>query len=157
MPSTPRPFRESEWFVPIKQSDRRDHPSLPGMISGVYAIRDAKSQAVLYVGESHTDRLRHAIQNHLKPWFDQGRPREFYDRDKVEVAWYQTPAHKAKEHEAYLIRRYCPRDNTKGEFEFCELVEQGKISPDAAIPEWAESGIPDDEWIEAQASEEVPF
>lgn len=88
------------------------------MISGVYAIRDRKSKRVLYVGESHTGRLRETLARHLRYWEDRGEPREYYERADVEVAWRES-AEPLKD-EAALIRHYRPRDNLKGLFDDLE-------------------------------------
>lgn len=148
----PRPFRESEWFKP---NARGRYPArMPGMISGVYAIRDAKSQAVLYVGESHTGRLYDTLRRHLATWYDRGGPREFYNRADVEIAWYETPAGEALEHEAWLITHYCPRDNTKGFFDECH----NRSTRADELPDWAEAPEEETEWCETcQTTDEVPF
>lgn len=126
---------------------------MPGMINGVYAIRDAKTQAVLYVGESHTRRLRKTIMNHFAHWIDKGVPREFWPRRDCEIAWYEIPAtgnaaldtERVKEHEAWLIRHYAPESNTKG------------IEP---LPDWAESDAGDataSDWTEEPQADSIPF
>lgn len=99
------------------QSPRRDHERMPGMINGVYAIRDRHTKRVLYVGESHTGRLRETIRRHFNHWIDQGESRESYRRENIEVAWRASRA--PLKHEGELIRHYKPKDNTKGlELEF---------------------------------------
>lgn len=35
---------------------------------GVYVIRDAATREILYVGESHTGRLRDTLQRHFQDW-----------------------------------------------------------------------------------------
>lgn len=125
-----------------------------GPVSGVYAIRDRKTKTVLYVGESHTGRLRKTIGRHLSQWYDSRGPREFYDRNDVEVAWYATPAGEALEIEGWLITHYCPRDNTKGFFDECH----GRDTQAADLPDWAEAPDLETEWCEScETADDVPF
>ncbi len=149
----PRPFREDEWFSPGPGG--RYPAAMPGMINGCYAIRDAKTQAVLYVGESHSNRLRKAMINHMSPWYDQGHPREFYDRRDVQLAWYAVPGDRAAvlECEGWLIRHYCPRDNTKGLWEECSTHPHAGYGREEA--DWVESAAV--EWPGAPVDDAVPF
>lgn len=158
------PFRESEWFDPLPGG--RYPARMPGMIHGVYAIRDAKSHAVLYVGESHTARLRDTMRRHLARWIDAGKQRESYRRSAVQVAWREVPQAEVLDAEAALIAHYAPQDNTKG----LEPDEWGtgpaQASPGApqGTPDWAEepayfgSDWPDDADAGAAApADEIPF
>lgn len=143
----PRPFRESEWFSPAPGGP---YPAaMPGMINGVYGIRDTKSGEMLYIGESHTRRLHSTIRRHLNHWIDRGQPREYWPRHAVEIAWYEIPhtgnaaldTERVKEHEAWLIRHYAPSANTKG------------IEP---LPDWVEDPQ-GSEWIETAETDSIPF
>lgn len=92
--------------------------------SGVYAIRSKATRMVLYVGESHTGRLRRTLTRHLQGWgrdkglwrgqFSAHDPGLIYPRDKVEVRWWLTEASQAYETQNRLIRRLSPRDNIAG-------------------------------------------
>jgi hypothetical protein len=149
-----RPFKESDWFTPTKPG-ARDHRRMPGKISGVYAIRDAATKAVLYVGESHTGRLRTTLQRHLEYWIDQRGPREFYERGAVQVAWRASRDPLREEGE--LIEHYCPRDNTKGFFEHCSGRAATPGVEELQAPDWAESTEPAP-WCESCAHDNsVPF
>ena len=48
------------------------HPTLAALrnerVSGVYAMLDRRSRAVLYVGESHSGRLYDTITRHFRKW-----------------------------------------------------------------------------------------
>ena len=89
---------------------------------------------IVYVGESHTDRLYYTLTRHLQQWrrwkgfwkgqYGQGHdPGLIYDRDAVEVAARVVPPDEAIELEARLIRKYSPRDNINGQVEDVDLEE----------------------------------
>ncbi len=91
--------------------------------SGVYVIREGGE--VVYVGESHTERLYDTLTRHFQTWrrwkgFWKGQyaeghdPGLTYDRNKVEVAVRVTSAAMALDEEARLIARLRPRDNLTG-------------------------------------------
>lgn len=97
--------------------------------SGVYVIRELRKDgtpAVVYVGESHTDRLYDTLTRHFQQWrrwkgfwrgqFGEGHdPGLTYRRDRVEVAVRVVPSEKAEDEEAKYIRRLAPRDNINGQ------------------------------------------
>jgi hypothetical protein len=97
--------------------------------SGVYVIReidDGGSPEVVYVGESHTDRLYNTLTRHFQTWrrwkgfwrgqYGEGHdPGLTYERSRVEVAARITSPSDALEEEARLIRRLRPRDNLLGQ------------------------------------------
>ena len=108
--------------------------------SGVYVIRELGPDGepvIVYVGESHTDRLYDTLTRHLQQWrrwktFWRGQygeaqygagaghdPGLTYDRGAVEVATRVVPPEEAIELEARLIRKYCPRDNINGQVGDC--------------------------------------
>ncbi|MBZ0121668.1 MAG: hypothetical protein K8H88_32020 [Sandaracinaceae bacterium] len=80
--------------------------------SGAYAIRDAGDQEILYVGESHTGRLRGTLTRHFQAWtgYQAGT---LYSRHGVEVALFalDAPAREVIDAQATLIRELGPRDN----------------------------------------------
>ncbi len=85
--------------------------------SGVYAILDAATGAVLYVGESHTGRLYDTITRHFREWSTpsagSGR-REGgtqYRREAVKVTWRAMPAAQAQDFQYREIQRLRPADN----------------------------------------------
>lgn len=92
--------------------------------SGCYMIRRSASRRVLYVGESHTGRLRATLTRHFQRWRRSsgktfwerlyGRrndPGTTYSRGTCEIAVFLTNASEALSLEAELIRRYRPTDN----------------------------------------------
>jgi hypothetical protein len=91
--------------------------------SGVYAIRE-KGELV-YVGESHSDRLYETLTRHFQAWrrrkgfwkgqFAEGHdPGLTYERSAVEVAVRETAPSAAVFEERRLIQRLRPRDNLLG-------------------------------------------
>jgi hypothetical protein len=97
--------------------------------SGVYVIRERDRDGdpvTVYVGESHTGRLRETLTRHFQDWrrwksywkgqYTEGHdPGLTYDREKVEVAVRVTSPDDAIDEEARLIRRLRPRDNLAGQ------------------------------------------
>jgi hypothetical protein len=92
--------------------------------SGVYVIR--QDDEVVYVGESHTNRLHETLTRHLQGWrrwksywrgqYGEGHdPGLTYPRGDVEVAVRITPPSRALDEEARLILRLRPRDNLRGQ------------------------------------------
>lgn len=113
----------------------------PAGISGVYIIADLATGRALYVGESHSNRLRETLIRHFSRWIDYGRKRETFDKRTVQVAWAQTQPEDALLYEAALIHQYQPTENTQ---------YPAVIDPS----DYDESGIGE----RAQAaSDEVPF
>lgn len=83
-----------------------------GDASGCYLIRRPEwlGHELVYIGESHTGRLRKAILRHFQaPQKD--HPDHYYDRARAEVRVILTPARKAIPIQYALIQRYKPRDN----------------------------------------------
>lgn len=106
---------QCRWFVPGNPRPRHARdvwaPEFPPAgISGVYAIA-ALDGTVLYVGESHTDRLRFTIARHFQIWNDRAQPRFVYDRYHTRVCWVQTAPDEALELEAEWTSALDPRDN----------------------------------------------
>ncbi len=111
--------RYPEWLQRIKGS------------SGVYVIRlrDQDGEPVIvYVGESHTDRLYETATRHFQEWrrwksfwkdqYTEGHdPGLTYPRERAEVAVKVTSSADAIDEEARLIRRLRPRDNLLGQLE----------------------------------------
>lgn len=105
--------------------------------SGIYVIRELDEHGapvIVYVGESHTDRLYDTLTRHLQQWrrwkgfwkgqYGQGHdPGLTYDRGAVEVATRVVSPEEAIDLEARLIRRYSPRDNINGQVDEVDLVE----------------------------------
>jgi hypothetical protein len=98
--------------------------------SGVYVIRETQrdgSELIVYVGESHTDRLYHTLTRHFQTWrrskkFWTGQyggqghdPGLTYPRNRVTVGVRVLPTHRAIDEEARLIARLRPRDNLIGQ------------------------------------------
>lgn len=97
--------------------------------SGVYVIRELDEDGepvIVYVGESHTDRLYDTLTRHMQRWrrwkgfwkgqYGEGHdPGLTYDRDGVQVAVRVVPPEEAIDLEARLIRTLEPRDNINGQ------------------------------------------
>jgi hypothetical protein len=106
-------------------------------LSGVYVIRELDQNGdsrVVYVGESHTDRLYDTLTRHLQQWrrwkgfwrgqFGEGHdPGLTYDRGAVEVATRVVSPEEAIKLEAKLIRKYSPRDNINGQVDVIDVEE----------------------------------
>jgi hypothetical protein len=82
--------------------------------SGVYVIREPGFLGeVLYVGESHSDRLYSTLLRHFQRW--QGPTAgPTFPVSKVEVAVIRTPAEKAVETQSAVIVEYEPKLNIAG-------------------------------------------
>lgn len=99
--------------------------------SGVYLIRERQrdgSNPVVYVGESHANRLYQTLTRHFQIWrrhkkFWSGQytgsqshdPGLTYNRARCTVAVRVLPAERAMHEEARLIARVRPRDNLIGQ------------------------------------------
>jgi hypothetical protein len=81
---------------------------------------------VVYVGESHTDRLYETLTRHFQDWrryksfwsgqYSEGHdPGLTYDRSRAEVAVKITSPSSAIDEERRLIERLAPRDNLLGQ------------------------------------------
>lgn len=80
--------------------------------SGVYIIRQAGGERrVLYVGESHTGRLKKTLLRHFQAWSGKTAG-QTYGRGGCEVAVIVTAPGKAVEKQNELICRLNPSDNT---------------------------------------------
>lgn len=107
---TPRAFRASEWFIIDGRPGDPYPEEMPGGdVSGVYIIADLKGNP-LYVGESHTGRLRDTMSRHWRVWRGE-RVGPSYYRGQVQVAWYPCAADRTLDFESWLIDEYNPRDN----------------------------------------------
>ena len=78
--------------------------------SGVYFIKSKESGALLYIGESHTDRLHKTLARHFQAWTGKTAGAT-YRRGQVTVAVEIVPASKAVEIQNALICSENPRDN----------------------------------------------
>ena len=78
--------------------------------SGIYVIRERDSGRVLYVGESHTGRLKKTLLRHFQTWSGKTAG-PTYARNAVEIAVEALPAAAAVNRQNYLIDTLRPRDN----------------------------------------------
>jgi hypothetical protein len=93
--------------------------------SGVYVIR--QRGRVVYVGESHADRLYGTVTRHFQGWkrrkkwwsgvFSKHDPGLTYERATCEVAVRVVPKGRAVDAQNALIRRLDPKDNVLGQDE----------------------------------------
>lgn len=150
---TVNPFKPADWFTaPVLDKRRTYPPQLPPMIHGVYAIADLAGR-VLYVGESHTGRLRETLTRHLRRWFKEGQWQPHYDRAAVQIAWRQTPTgEEAQIQEALLIAHYKPRDNTQ-----LFVFEEAEPEPDERELTAEEAAAVEAALAAVEATEELPF
>jgi excinuclease UvrABC nuclease subunit len=79
--------------------------------SGVYVIR--RNGVVVYVGESHTGRLKKTLAHHFQSWTGKTAG-PTYPRAGSTVAVEVTPASQAVDRQNELITRHNPPDNTQG-------------------------------------------
>lgn len=86
--------------------------------SGVYVIRDASTHRVLYVGESHTGRIKKTLLRHFQAWSGKTAG-QTYSRGSVEIAVEITAPGRAVARQNEVICRLQPRDNTQSPA--CEL------------------------------------
>lgn len=114
-----KPFKSTDWFSAGSSGQPYPH-NMPQQISGVYGIRNKKTKKVLYIGESHSQRLRDTLGRHLRVW--QGPTAgPTYMREDVELAWQ--PSDNPLADEAELINHYNPADN--------HLIPELDFSPDS--------------------------
>ena len=78
--------------------------------SGSYTIR--QHGKVVYIGESHTGRLRQTLSRHFQAWSGPTSGPS-YDRQGVDVAITITAPAEAVKTQNKLIARYDPRDNRR--------------------------------------------
>lgn len=81
-------------------------------MSGVYLIRDTRSRELLYIGESHTDRLHETLTRHLYAWSGRGSGPSYHPA-RVEVAVVRLHPREANEEQYRLIQAMHPRDNVQ--------------------------------------------
>lgn len=82
-----------------------------GAASGVYVIRHKLSGRILYVGESHTGRLRKTLLRHFQAWSGKTAGKT-YNRGDCEVCVIKVSPGKAVRLQDLLILELQPRDNT---------------------------------------------
>lgn len=80
--------------------------------NGVYIFRERRSSEIVYVGESHSDRLYSTLTRHFQSWTDKYDTAGMtYARDEVDIAVIIVP----KTHAAHLQNEFIcallPRDN----------------------------------------------
>ena len=78
--------------------------------SGVYIIRDRETKRPLYVGESHTGRLKKTLLRHFQAWSGKTAGPTF-SRNAVEIAVEVTPADRAVARQNALIVALKPKLN----------------------------------------------
>lgn len=78
--------------------------------SGVYIIRDRETKAVLYVGESHSGRLKKTLLRHFQAWSGKTAGPTF-SRNSVEIAVEVTPDESAVARQNRLIADLRPALN----------------------------------------------
>lgn len=94
--------------------------------SGVYVFKDRETGAVLYVGESHSGKLRRTMLRHFQHWTAGAT----YDAATVVAAVHLTTPERAVELQNRLIARMVPRDNEAGLTFWGRVRRAVRISPD---------------------------
>lgn len=90
----------------------------PAKTSGVYLIREGGALgSVVYVGESHSDRLKQTAQRHFQRWKGPTSG-PTYPQSGTEIAFLKSRAANAVELQNGLIEELSPRDNTQGKPEW---------------------------------------
>lgn len=92
---------ETDWPLYVKE--------LRGK-SGVYVIRGRYDKRPLYVGESHTGRLKKTLLRHFQAWSGKTAG-PTYSRSAVEIATIVTTPGSAVSTQNRLIDELAPRDN----------------------------------------------
>jgi hypothetical protein len=80
--------------------------------SGVYLIRHFETHEVLYIGESHRDRLYDTLTRHLQSWSGFGSGPTYYP-GRVQVAVVETEPEEAPYLQFELIQQFQPADNVQ--------------------------------------------
>lgn len=90
----------------------------PAKASGVYLIREpGVLGSVVYVGESHSDRLKQTAQRHFQRWKGPTSG-PTYAQSGTLIAFLKTRPENALELQNSLIAELTPRDNTQGKPEW---------------------------------------
>jgi excinuclease UvrABC nuclease subunit len=100
--------------------------------NGVYLIRERRSGKVIYIGESHSERLYATLTRHFQRWSDKYNTAGVtYDREAVDVAVIVVPQSHAAYLQNELICEFDPRDNRLICDQIFEYVEdeQGRDPP----------------------------
>ncbi|MEE9311027.1 MAG: hypothetical protein V3V10_01320 [Planctomycetota bacterium] len=117
-----KPLKETDWFA-VGNSGEPYPSKMAPMTNGVYGIRSKKSKQVLYIGESHTERLLRTLTRHLQDW-NGPTAGPSYERSSVEVAWKVSKD--PLKAEAKLIGHYDPPDNTDKPRDYLPLFKSPK-------------------------------
>jgi len=104
-----------EWSPRFPARRLGEYAPIPNA-SGVYVIFARRGGRALYVGESHTGRMRRTALRHFSSWISDWthpQPRQVYKPEACDLAWQLVAggprAVKAAERAAML--RFEPRDN----------------------------------------------
>ena len=107
-------MKRKKWRSPVGLDGRFDPwvSSTTSGQSGVYLIRDARTREMLYIGESHTQRLYQTLTRHFYFWNGRGAGPSYHP-GLVEVAVIvaSTPLDSPVEDQYALIQKLKPRDN----------------------------------------------
>ena len=91
--------------------------------SGVYLVRENFFEQVVYVGESHSGRLKKTLMHHFPHWTGPTAGPTF-DPDTHSAAAITTPGENALEAQNGLISEYTPELNTQGNDWFKHLSDE---------------------------------
>lgn len=80
--------------------------------NGVYLIRDARTREIVYIGESHTNRLFETMTRHLYAWNGRGSGPSYHPTlVEIAVLVAETPLDDPVADQYALIQQHEPRDN----------------------------------------------
>jgi hypothetical protein len=80
--------------------------------NGVYLIRDARTHEIVYIGESHTNRLFETMTRHLYAWNGRGSGPSYHPTVvELAVIVAETPLDDPVADQYALIQQHEPRDN----------------------------------------------
>jgi len=91
--------------------------------SGVYIIRRKRDGKTLYVGESHTGRLRKTFMRHFYPWSGKTAG-VYYVPNGIEAAFEITTPARAVDRQNELIKTLQPQDNELSPLETAEREDE---------------------------------
>jgi hypothetical protein len=104
------------WRTPLPPDGERGFApwvrELRGDTNGVYLIRDVRTRELLYVGESHRNRLFETLTRHLYAWNGKGAGPSYHPSlVEVAVVVATTPLDDPVADQYALIEELHPRDN----------------------------------------------
>lgn len=114
---------KTKWFPPYVVKNNKLKPNLrigaKKYNTGVYLVKDAKTNSILYVGYSGSN-LYKTMYRHFQTWNDKQQERIKFKKSGYKVRIIFCSAAQAQRLESYLINKFKPKFNKlqyKAEFE----------------------------------------